>query len=396
MLEEYDEGVEEGVVVEGGAGEEGWGGDMLFGVPDDEEVEVKKDRPVWMPEGYKEKLSKKPKKRTEEEYRELFPRYPEKEDGYLVSFHYTQAKEHQEMLSKYGFVVVQLLDAEQCDRTVGEFWEDANRRSKDKKGDTYIPIEKDKPWTWETPNWPSPKKKFLLDTPAFTPSAFANRTDPKLHEVFCHLLGRKDLLCSIDNWGFFRATKGLEFLEPSGELALRDREEWRYSLQLHWDVNPWFLDIVLKKGVPEPFQGLVALVDCPEEVGGFLAVPGSHLYMYDWISERLAPNLAKTSIRPPPDDPMQRYAQKVPLRKGEMVIWYARTLHSNFANYSDKMRIVQYIRCLPATKECIELDRYNPIRVRRHNSEDKFTDWSLPFLTPLGRKMTGLEDWNES
>jgi len=145
---------------------------------------------------------------------------------------------------------------------------------------------------------------------------------------------------------------------------------------------------------PEPFQGLVAIADCPEEVGGFMAVPGSHIFMSTWITERPCPRMSRSSLRPPEDDPMQSYMQKVPLRKGEMVIWYSRTAHCNFPNYSNKMRFHQYVRCLPATKQCQDKDRHAPRRVMHQYRNDKFTDWSLQYLTPLGRKLVGLENWD--
>jgi len=165
------------------------------------------------------------------------------------------------------------------------------------------------------------------------------------------------------------------------------------NLLLHWDYNPWVLHKWINNGDPEPFQGLVALVDCPEEVGGFMAVPGSHTFLTQWISERPCPRMSRASLRLPPYDPMQNYKQKVPLRKGEMVIWYSRTAHCNFPNYSDKMRIHQYVRCLPATKQSQDRDRYAPKRIMHKERDDEFTDWSLPFLTPLGRKLVGLDDW---
>jgi len=102
------------------------------------------------------------------------------------------------------------------------------------------------------------------------------------------------------------------------------------------------------------------------------------------------------SMRIPEKDPMQQYIQHVPLRKGEMVIWSSKLVHANFANFSSKMRLHQYVRMLPADKQSNDKDRYAPLRIMHKWRNDTFTNFSvegLPYLTPLGRKLVGLEIW---
>lgn len=348
-------------------------------------------RPNHTPEHYKLKKSLKPPYRTPEEWAKIFEPYPKMPDGYMEAYQHTEVAQFKAALEKYGFVVIKLLDNEQCDKTVPEFFWDINRRATNQKE----PLHPDKPWTWETCNWPAERRtKFLVTAPALTQHAFENRTSPILYEIYTHLLGTTELWCNIDNWGCFRGTKNLKWITKDGQETVRDRDDWRYNLLLHWDYNPWVLQKWMDAGEAEPFQGLVALADCPEEVGGFMAVPGSHTFMSQWIKERPCPRMSRASMRPPPDDPMQSYMQKVPLRKGEMVIWYSRTAHCNFPNNSHKMRIHQYVRCLPATKKSQDKDRYAPRRIKHQYRNDPFTDWNLPYLTPLGRKMVGLDNWD--
>jgi len=64
------------------------------------------------------------------------------------------------------------------------------------------------------------------------------------------------------------------------------------------------------------YQSLVALEDCPEEVGGFYNTPGCIPFLKTWVSERRIPHRKWVSHRIPVDDPMVKYLQKVPLRKG--------------------------------------------------------------------------------
>ncbi len=132
-----------------------------------------------------------------------------------------------------------------------------------------------------------------------------------IYKVFCHIFGEKRLWCSIDKWGIFRGTKGLKFEDDAGHIIEMDRPDWRYQLRPHWypffpesnfirDVNPWvhvkqmqakewpmYGVLVPHAGSNDSNQGLVALDDCPEEVGGFQTVPGSANYLPLWCKDYL-------------------------------------------------------------------------------------------------------------
>jgi hypothetical protein len=58
---------------------------------------------------------------------------------------------------------------------------------------------------------------------------------------------------------------------------------------VHWDWNPWIQTAAEAAGAPEVYQGLIALVDCPEEVGGFLAVKDHKPYSNENIIVRQNP-----------------------------------------------------------------------------------------------------------
>jgi len=177
--------------------------------------------------------------------------------------------------------------------------------------------------------------------------------------------------------------------------GIKDRDDWRYNLKLHWDFNPWVLCKWKEQNDPLMFQALVALVDCPEEVGGFSCVPCSTAFLKTWTIERPCPRMDRASMRVPDKDPMQNYIQHVPLRKGEMVIWNSAQAHANFPNHANRMRIIQFIRMLPADKQSNDKDRYAPYRIRHKYRNDPFITWGkdLHYLTPLGRKLIGLDEW---
>lgn len=336
------------------------------------------------------------------DYERVFARYPSDGQGYMQSLAHDDFAGIKETLDRYGFVVVRdIISPEQCARSVDDFFMDINRRAQYYQRE---PVLRDVPRTWESANFPAQKGKFLLDVPAFTTCAFENRTNPRIYEIYAYLFQRRDLWCNIDNWGLFRGTQDLIMspdapegpeLKWDGTVKKVNRPDWRHQLLLHWDWNPWLLRDWLERGEPELFQGLVALVDCPEEVGGFMAVPGSHKHMFTWLNERERPVDTSKSHRLAQDDIMQKHKQKVMLRKGEMVIWYSRTAHCNFANFSPNMRIHQFIRCLPATKESQLKDRYSPRYVAQKFSKDAFTDWKLPYLTDFQKKMVGVLNWRE-
>lgn len=143
-------------------------------------------------------------------------------------------------------------------------------------------------------------------------------------------------------------------------------------------------------GMPHLYQGIIALADCPEEVGGFMCVPGITAFLPQWVKERAPVHDKWLLVRVPDDDPMLGYVQKVPLRKGEMVIWDAGQAHGVFPNQSNKMRLYQFVRMMPAMKECEERDRFAARVVC--NKYAQFDIASVP-LTALGRKLVGLDEW---
>eukprot|EP01118_Nematostelium_gracile_P003863 TRINITY_DN1449_c0_g1_i1.p1 TRINITY_DN1449_c0_g1~~TRINITY_DN1449_c0_g1_i1.p1 ORF type:complete len:349 (-),score=86.91 TRINITY_DN1449_c0_g1_i1:43-1089(-) len=307
----------------------------------------------------KEKIPK-PTIRTPQEWKQIFKRYPTADDGYMLSFQPDQIESILEYLKEYGVVVVKVLDDQQCDETIKELFEDMNSADHPRK---VAQIDRNDPSTWESCNWPS-GSKFLTSTPCFGQKAFENRTNENIYKIFKAIYNEEKLWCSIDKWGIFRGTKDLPFMED-GEIVYKERSDWRYNLRNHWDLNPHVHMQELANGEHELYQGLVALDDCPEEVGGFQAVPRSRNYLPIWVSERKASTMKKVSLPVPTDDPMSNYFQRFPLRKGELVIFNGATAHANFPNHSPNMRLFQFIRLLPASKRGYERDRFAATRVKK-------------------------------
>jgi len=325
--------------------------------------------------------------RTSEELKQIFPHYPTLEDGYLKCYQPNEAQEYREAMDKYGFVVVKVLSEKECDDTIPDFLEDANSNP---NGHQIKKVSLVDPSTWERENWPS-KGKFMFSNCAFGQKAFDNRTNGNVYQVFCNLFQENKLWCSIDKWGVMRGTKNMKFIE-NGETVFRDRPDWHYELKMHWDVNPWLYTKEMEENHHKMYQGLVALVDCPEEVGGFICVPGSTKFLPQWTREKPPINDKPLSVQVPSDDVMLQYAQRVPLRKGEMVIWDSGQAHANFANTCDKPRVYQFIRMCVACDRCKERDRFSSPRVLNEDALRENVSRRIN-LTPLGRKLVSLDTW---
>jgi len=217
-----------------------------------------------------------------------------------------------------------------------------------------------------------------------------NRQHPNVFACFEAVLGKKDLMCSIDRIGMMRPTKGrrgvllfcferdfLGITLPNGKVV--NRPEWKTDKNwLHWDQNPW----------SEPdfarVQGLVALSDFTNTSGGFHCVPGFVNFFKDWANRHQDIRSPGGLVEVPAKDAMRKFITKIGMRAGSFLIWDSRTPHGNFPNKDNTFRITQYITMFPADDSV----RASMVVVLKNNIH---TD--TPF-TDLGKKLLGLEKWS--
>ena len=337
-------------------------------------------------------------------WEEVLRRYPNEEEGeegeggseWMMSFAMDDAEGIRDALEIYGMAVVNLLTEEEADATAEEALEDASVRAAAVREHETEPIRLDDPNTWKTSNWPR-DQKFLFDAPAFTPCAFANRA--KAYPVFRDLFGVDELWSSIDNWGVLRGTSGLSLVNPeSGEVEEGvEKPEWRHSLAAHWDCNPYrVIEYERPQGLPQRYQGLVALTDCPVSTGTFAIVPGSAAFLPTWVAEhprkskRSQAEPSRKSVRPKKTDPMVAHMQAIPLRKGQLVIFRQEALHANVPNTDANMRLVQFIRFMPASEYSCDVDKYAPPRVWAQYGGER--ERVLEFVSSDQRPLFGLSD----
>jgi ectoine hydroxylase-related dioxygenase (phytanoyl-CoA dioxygenase family) len=76
-----------------------------------------------------------------------------------------------------------------------------------------------------------------------------------------------------------------------------------------------------------------------------------------------------------------------------MIIWNGLTVHATFPNTSDQMRIVQYIRLMPALPECEQRDNHAPKLMAKEDADVRRALQSVQ-LSEIGRRLLGLEQWD--
>jgi hypothetical protein len=206
-----------------------------------------------------------------------------------------------------------------------------------------------------------------------------NRQYPKVHEIFTDLLGTEKLWVNID-----RAS-----MKPP---AHPDHPRLDSGPFIHWDMDS------SKKPWPTFVQGVLYLVDTPEEMGGFQCVPRFHKGLDEWIKTQPAdrnpnfPDLTGLNVTP------------IVGKAGDLVIWPAHMAHGSGRTRGASPRYAQYISMGPAHDENQEArqrridcwqNRLAPPGgwVEKDPRRWEELNGKTAELTPLGRKLLGLDRW---
>ena len=327
-------------------------------------------------------------------------------DGFVQSFPVDRREEILEFFERHGVVVVSnVLTDEQCSRSVDEVWLFLKEMFNPE-------IDRNDPSTWQK-GWPSFSKLGILGNERWLyPQACDNRQNPNIYQVFRTLFGENELIVNVTRAGLMRPTKDVFF--PSLNKT-EDRPDWvTVSEWLHLDMNPLtgrsttygFGNVGENhnESSAEPLtaerkatnnglrkrklQAIVALDDCREEDGGFHAVPGFQHYIRTWT--RLNKDLCletnrgpdPSTVQIPADDPIRQHIQRMPIRKGSLLVWDSRLPHGNFPNQSNHMRIVQYLHMAPVSDDALE-----SFPLTEEDFPPNFQ------MTALGAKLYGFHPW---
>ncbi len=201
------------------------------------------------------------------------------------------------------------------------------------------------------------------------------RQYPRFHRIWATLWGTDALWVSLDSCRFTPPRR-------PGDAA---------PYPLHWDHNPW-------DDEREMLQGVLALTDTAVEQGGFRCVPS--LYR-DRMARPAAPLIDDDGDENWFCDAAGREIVPVAAQAGDLIVWDWRLPHGNSANLSTQPRLAFYVSMFPAgggewlsqapieswrSGRCVPCWRDRP-------GYDRIEPWPPARLTPLGRRLLGLDPW---
>ena len=211
-----------------------------------------------------------------------------------------------------------------------------------------------------------------------------NRQYPRIHQAFSEVWKTEKLWVTLN-----RAN-----MKPPSRPQ---NPEWNHPGMIHWDLD------TSQHPIPFGVQGVLYLTDTAENQGGFQCVPGFHRTFYEWVKSQPADR------NPKAPDLNGLEVKSIAGQAGDLIIWHRLLAHGNGHNTSTQPRLAQYISMFPISLEIennIPLlkqersDRIEAWRQRRPTSgwPGDSRDWEYhncqtAQLTPLGRKLLGLDMW---
>ena len=322
------------------------------------------------------------------DYSFALKRAPLDSEGYIKAFPPSQLKEAKEFFTEFGFTVIEnALTSQQCEATIDDIW-------------TYIEEEKWKPRLNEhilqvkrsyfpswfgNYGWPIclSTEGILGNPPVFTKQALQNRMNKVLFEIGKLFYESEEIIISQDRYGLFRPVKKLED---------RLKSMWLTDYNIHLDMNPWNYFDKNRIGGQEYFnnysseddfiqefnstghftdknqmklQALYNFIDNKEEDGGFQVIPGMHKHLKEWTeftenslgisyknsSADFIPIFWKSSfgfkdVLPDKEKfkGIGKFAQRVTARAGSLIVWSQFLPHGSAPNYSENLRMAQFMK----------------------------------------------------
>lgn len=253
-----------------------------------------------------------------------------------------------------GYVIARnVIDRAQAERTAQAIWNFAGQDPDDSA-------------TWY------PEGKGIMIEVYHQQSQWDNRTNPRVHEAFAQVWHDEKLWVSHDR----------------ASISPPNRDPDAKEHNLHWDMN---ID-------DPPFgfgtQGVLYLTDTPAEQGAFVCVPGFHKKIKTWLK-----GLPK-GAKPREQDLLALGTKRIGAQAGDLIIWRTALPHTASLNRGTGPRVAQYINMGPAPKNNPDARRYHVTFWRdrlagfRYEKEREHHELPPAQLTPLGRKLVGLDPWH--
>jgi hypothetical protein len=262
----------------------------------------------------------------------------------------------------------------------------------------------------------------------WTRRSLMNRMNPVLYRVFCTLLGQSNLLVSHDRYAFFRPTatnperatdRNLHFdvnlwtkfnIRVDNAAARTSQQDERLA-----DVAPYADDGDFIRegnyGGTAGLQAMINLIDNRAEDGGFHCVPQFHKNIEAWATQHttLGGTFAADATfcpffwEPSPGgkgedaiadaSDLSKEAQRIPLRRGVLLVWDQRLPHGSSPNSSRTPRAVQLLTLRPATSISSQAARVARAEVVMHHVREV---GAVDDVTDVGKVVFGFHELEEN
>ncbi|HTU51851.1 MAG TPA: phytanoyl-CoA dioxygenase family protein [Acidobacteriaceae bacterium] len=204
-----------------------------------------------------------------------------------------------------------------------------------------------------------------------------NRQFPRVYDAFVDIWDEEKLWVTIDR----------------ANLNTPNRDGRAFGGFIHTDI-----DTTLEP-LPVSVQGVLSLVDVDGEVGGFQCVPEFFRRFDEWKKKQPA---NRDGFKP---DVSGFDVYRVPMKAGDLLIFNSLLAHGIRPNTSaNKVRMAQYISMTPWDPENSGLRERRIASWRERRAPEGFafpgdprewerTRYEIAELTPLGRRLLGVDSW---
>ncbi len=275
-----------------------------------------------------------------------------------------------DFFEQHGFLVVrQLIPREQVQAVVDAIWD-------------FLEFDPNDPSDW----YREPHRVNGMVEMYHHQALWDVRQNPQMYELFRELFGQDDLWVFLDR---------SNLKPPPNE----DHPEYDHHGMVHWDLD------VRQTPIPFQVQGVLYLVDTRQGEGGFQCIPGAHRR-----ASEIAAGISDQDLRH--QQLHERFPEQlappveVEANAGDFIIWHSALPHGNSRNFSNKPRLAQYVRLFPADPSDEELREariaswqgsthpaFQNSRAFPGDPRGKEAESPPAELTPLGRRLLGLDDW---
>ncbi|MCY4402549.1 MAG: phytanoyl-CoA dioxygenase family protein [Candidatus Poribacteria bacterium] len=271
------------------------------------------------------------------------------------------SKEDLEFWDEHGYVVVrEAVPHENCRAAEQAVWD-------------FLEMDGDDPVSWY-PTDP-PRRGIMVEIYQHQ-ALWNNRQYPRVHQAFTEIWNNEKLWVSFD-----RAS-----MNPP------ERDDWKFpGPYLHWDMSLDDMPVRLK------VQGVLYLADTPSNQGAFTCIPRFHKKLESWLNDLPSDSNPRHVVRE-----YQKDALPIAGNAGDLVIWHSALPHGSSPNSAERPRMAQYITMSPAPNEGKDTseNRVTGWQERltglgKNQKEKEHHQGKTAELTPLGKKLLGLEPWVE-